>query len=890
MSDQFNSRQERRRAQQGKSRSNTHSKPKKKKKAGLFKKILLSILIIGVIGLIAGGVTFAVMVADAPSLDEAKLKTPYSSTIYDKNGKKIAELGSEKRKYVSIKDIPDNVKNAFLATEDARFYDHHGVDPIRIGGALLANFEGGFGSEGGSTITQQVVKNSLLSHEKTLKRKVQEVWLSLQLERKYSKDEILEMYLNRIYFSPQAYGVGKAAEQFYGITNLKDLTVEQAATLAGMPQSPNNYNPVKHPEQAEKRRNIVLSLMNKHGFLSDAEYNKAKKVSVKKGLVSPKQYAKTNSNKYSDFVEEAVKEVESKAHVTPSTDGLKIYTTLDTDAQNYVDDLMESDSIPYTEKMQAGITLLDTKTGEIRAIGGGRNRNAGDWNYAVNEKRQPGSTIKPILDYGPVIENEKWSTYEQIKDEPYKYSTGQEIHNYDHRYRDWRSMREALADSRNIPALKAFQAAGKENVAKFAKGLGLSLDSDEMSEAYAIGGFGNGVSTVQMAGAYSAFGNNGYYNEPHFVTKVEFNDGTKLDLKPESKAAMSDYTAFMMTDMLKTAVQSGTGTAAQVPGVTVAGKTGTTNFEEADIKKYGINPNGAKDSWFVGYTPQYTAAVWTGKKGHNSLSASEQQIAKILFKQVIAKVDDGSGPLNKPDSVVEATVLKGSNPPALANSGTPSDKKTTEYFVKGTQPTTVSKQYEEKEDVTKPSGLSAEYDEASKSIKLKWSYSGDDDATFKVKQSVDGGGYSEIQNSSAKEAVIPNAKEGSVYRFQVTAVTDDNESDPASVTLQVNAASDDESKTDEDQQNQDDDQKNKDEDEDKDKQNNGNTDQPDDQKQNPGDTDNNNQNQNPGNTDNNNGRKDEDQDDSSDSGSQKPGNDKDQTNNSGNQTETQSGN
>ena len=890
MSDQFNSRQERRKAQQGNSRSNTHSKPKKKKKAGLFKKILLSILIIGVIGLIAGGVTFAVMVADAPSLDEAKLKTPYSSTIYDKNGKKIAELGSEKRKYVSIKDIPDNVKNAFLATEDARFYDHHGVDPIRIGGALLANFEGGFGSEGGSTITQQVVKNSLLSHEKTLKRKVQEVWLSLQLERKYSKDEILEMYLNRIYFSPQAYGVGKAAEQFYGITNLKDLTVEQAATLAGMPQSPNNYNPVKHPEQAEKRRNIVLSLMNKHGFLSDAEYNKAKKVSVKKGLVSPKQYAKTNSNKYSDFVEEAVKEVESKAHVTPSTDGLKIYTTLDTDAQNYVDDLMESDSIPYTEKMQAGITLLDTKTGEIRAIGGGRNRNAGDWNYAVNEKRQPGSTIKPILDYGPVIENEKWSTYEQIKDEPYKYSTGQEIHNYDHRYRDWISMREALADSRNIPALKAFQAAGKENVAKFAKGLGLSLDSDEMSEAYAIGGFGNGVSTVQMAGAYSAFGNNGYYNEPHFVTKVEFNDGTKLDLKPESKAAMSDYTAFMMTDMLKTAVQSGTGTAAQVPGVTVAGKTGTTNFEEADIKKYGINPNGAKDSWFVGYTPQYTAAVWTGKKGHNSLSASEQQIAKILFKQVIAKVDDGSGSFNKPDSVVEATVLKGSNPPALASSGTPSDKKTTEYFVKGTQPTTVSKQYEEKEDVTKPSGLSAEYDEASKSIKLKWSYSGDDDATFKVKQSVDGGGYSEIQNSSAKEAVIPNAKEGSVYRFQVTAVTDDNESDPASVTLQVNAASDDESKTDEDQQNQDDDQKNKDEDEDKDKQNNGNTDQPDDQKQNPGDTDNNNQNQNPGNTDNNNGRKDEDQDDSSDSGSQKPGNDKDQTNNSGNQTETQSGN
>ncbi|MCY7835673.1 PBP1A family penicillin-binding protein [Bacillus haynesii] len=858
MSDQFNSRQERRKAQQGKSRSNTHSKPKKKKKAGLFKKILLSILIIGVIGLIAGGVTFAVMVADSPSLDEAKLKTPYSSTIYDKNGKEIAEIGSEKRTYVSIKDIPDSVKNAFLATEDARFYDHHGVDPIRIGGALLANFEGGFGSEGGSTITQQVVKNSLLSHEKTLKRKVQEVWLSFQLERKYSKDEILEMYLNRIYFSPQAYGVGKAAEQFYGVTDLNDLTVEQAATLAGMPQSPNNYNPIKHPEKAEKRRNVVLSLMNKHGFISDAEYNKAKNVAVTKGLVSPKEYAKSTSNKYSSFIEQVVAEVKEKANVTPGTDGLKIYTTIDTDAQDYVDELMDGDSIQYTEKMQAGLTLLDTKTGEIRAIGGGRNRNAGDWNYAVDEKRQPGSTIKPILDYGPVIENKKWSTYEQIKDEPYKYSTGQEIRNYDGNYKRWMSIREALADSRNIPALKAFQAAGKDNVLNFAKGLGLSIDKDELHESYAIGGFGNGVSTLQMAGAYSAFGNNGYYNEPHTVTAVEFNDGTKLDLTPESKAAMSDYTAFMMTDMLQTAVQTGTGRAAQVPGVTVAGKTGTTNFEEADIKKYGINPKGARDSWFVGYTPQYTAAVWTGKSGHNSLSMSEQQVAKLLFKKLIAKVDNGSGSFEKPDSVVEATVLKGSNPPVLASSNTPSDKKVTEYFVKGTQPTTVSKKYEEKEDADKPSGLSAEYDEASKSIKLSWSYSGDDEVSFKVKQSVDGGGYSEIQNSSAKEAVIPNAKEGSVYRFQVTAVTEDGESDPASVTLKVNAAEEDESKADDEKKNEDDEKKqDADDAQDKDKQNNGNSNQPDDQ--NSGNTDQNNK--NPGNTDQNNGRKDDDADD-----------------------------
>ncbi|NPC92835.1 PBP1A family penicillin-binding protein [Bacillus sp. WMMC1349] len=839
MSDQFNSRQERRKAQQGKSRSNTQSKPKKKKKMGLFKKILLSILIIGVLGLIAGGATFAFMIADAPSLDEGKLKTPYSSTIYDINGKKIGEIGSEKRKYVPIKNIPNVVKNAFLATEDARFYDHHGVDPIRIGGALIANFQGGFGSEGGSTITQQVVKNSFLSHDKTMKRKVQEVWLSFQLERKYSKDEILEMYLNRIFFSSQAYGVGKAAELFYGAKDLNDLTISQAATLAGMPQSPNNYNPIKHPDRAEKRRNVVLNLMKQNGFISEADYNKAKKVSVKKGLVSPEKYAKSAGNKkYSAFIEQVVEEVQEKTNVNPLTDGLKIHTTIDTKAQDYVDEMMDGNSVPYTEKMKAGLVLLDTKTGEVRAIGGGRNRPAGGFNYATNLERQPGSTIKPVLDYGPVIEHKKWSTYEQIKDEPYHYSTGQEINNYDHKHKGWITMRQALADSRNIPALKAFQAAEKKNVAQFAKGLGLSIPEEKLYEAYAIGGFGNGVSPLQMAGAYSAFGNNGYYNAPHFVTSVEFNDGTKLDLKPEAKAAMSDYTAFMMTDMLKTAVNSGTGTRAQVPGVTVAGKTGTTNFDEAAVKKYGISRDGAKDSWFVGYTPQYTAAVWTGKEGRNSLNQSEQQIAKMLFQKVISKVDDGSGSFKKPDSVVEATVLKGSNPAALASSNAPADKKLTEYFVKGTEPTTVSNKYEEKEDdVKKPSGLSAHYDKQSNSIKVTWSYSGDDDdASFKVTQSVDGGGSSEIQNSSQTEAVISNVKQGSTYRFEVTAVTDDGESSPAAVTLKVTAGDEDQeddSKDEQDQKKQEDDQKKIEED--KNKKDDQSTKQPDQQQQNPGD-------------------------------------------------------
>lgn len=542
--------------------------------------------------------------------------------------------------------------------------------------------------------------------------------------------------------------------------------------------------------------------MKKQKFISDPEYNKAKNVAMKdEGVVSQQEYEKNNSNKYSAFVEEVMKEIEDKSDVNPGTDGLKIYTTLDTKAQDKLNELMDGDTVGFTEGMQGGVTLLDTKNGEIRAIGAGRNQPVGGFNYATQTKAQPGSTIKPILDYGPVIENKKWSTYEQIDDSAYTYSNGKPIRDWDRKYLGPISMRYALAQSRNIPALKAFQAAGKDAAVDFANGLGLGLTRDNVSEAYSIGGFGgdDGVSPLTMAGAYSAFGNNGTYNDPHFVKSIEFNDGTKLDLTPKSKSAMSDYTAFMITDMLKTAVKTGTGQLAQVPGVEVAGKTGTTNFDETTIQKYNIASGGVPDSWFVGYTPQYTAAVWTGvdsnnKLGKKSLNKTEQQVAKRLFAQLIADVDDGSGSFEKPDSVVEATVEKGSNPAKLAGPNTPSDKKLTEYFVKGTAPSTVSKTYE-KEETDKPTGLSVKYDKDNQSLTLSWKYDGD--ATFEVKQSVDGGSYSEIQNSSAKEAVISGVQPGSVYKFQVTAISDDVRSDTAATSYEVPKDEDEEDKDDE---------------------------------------------------------------------------------------------
>lgn len=779
----YRSRTERKQSEQKKQRPRERGR-------SMVKKIMLIILLIMTIGMFSGVAAFAWMIKDAPPLDETLLRDPLASVVYDVNGKKVAELGQQKRIYVSYNDIPKVLEEAVLATEDARFYEHHGFDIVRFFGAVLANIREGFGAEGGSTITQQVVKLSFLTPEKTLKRKVQELWLAIRLEQKYSKHEILEMYLNKIYYSNRAYGVAKAAETYFGKSDLSKLTLPEAALLAGIPQSPNNYNPFTHPEAAEKRRNTVLSLMAEHGFISKEEAEEAKKVPVQSLLTENKQQSDIP---YDSFIDQVIDEVTEKTGLDVFTAGLHIYTTLDPNAQSYVEELLNSDEVIRTNKadFQAGIALVDTKTGEIRALGGGRKKEEGvtfGFNYATDTRKQPGSTIKPIVDYGPAIEYLKWSTYHQLKDEPYQYSDGTPIKNWDGKYEGQMSMRTALARSRNIPALKALQEVGLERAKQFANKLGMGFK--EMHEAYAVGGVDKGVSPLQMAGAYSAFGNGGIYIEPHAVKKVVFPDGTEMDLRPEPKTAMKDYTAFMITDMLKTVVQSGTGTAANVPGLHIAGKTGTTNYDEKDRRKYGLREGAVPDSWFVGYTPNYTAAIWTGfskKSSEAYLSKPEQQYAKQLFKRVISHVDDGSGgDFKQPKSVVKLAVKKGTNPPKLANEYTPKSEITYEYFVRGyEEPTEVA---EDKQEVVEPvKDLRAQYDPTSQTISLSWSYTIDpeQDVSFEVRQTVDGGKPTVIATTKDSQLTV-EAKKGSVYLFEVYVVTaDGTQSAPATALVQI---------------------------------------------------------------------------------------------------------
>lgn len=789
MADNYQTREERRKQQEAQKKAQKlakkNNKPKNNSKSKtVIKRIFIAFVALGIVGLIGGLGTFAFMVKGAPELDENLLKYPISSEIYDMDGKLIAEIGSEKRDYVEYDEIPELVRNAIIATEDVRFFEHNGIDLLRLGSAVVANFTDGFGSQGASTITQQVIKNSFLTPEKTLKRKSQEAWLAFQLEQKYTKEQIFEMYVNKNWMGSGGHGIATAAKTYFG-KDLDELTLAEAATIAGIPQSPANYDPFNHPDRSEKRRNVVLSLMHQHGFINEKQKNEAQNQELTASLVPEEDRAK-GGIPYDAFIGQAIKEIKEKyPDLDPFSDGLKIYTTIDTNAQDYVDQLMNSNEIVKfpDDKMQAGITLLDTKTGAILAMGGGRNQTVKfGFNYATDAKRQPGSTIKPILDYGPAIEYLKWGTYHPLDDKPYTYSDGTPINNWDNKHMGVMTMRRALALSRNIPALQALQAATLEKAQEFAKGIGIELE--EIYEPYAIGGFGKGVSSLEMAGAYSAFGNNGFYTEPYSVTHVELRDKTKLEMKPETTLVMQDYTAFMITDMLKDVVRSGTGTNASVPGVHVAGKTGTTNYTKEDRQKYKIPQGAVPDSWFVGYSPNYTIAVWTGYDNNkkNWLVGNEQKISQYLFKNLMAHVSKNKqkADFSVPSSVEKVTIEKGSMPAKLASDFTPESEKLVEYAIKGHAPTEISNKYKKLEA---PSNFKAKYDKKKNVVVLTWKYP-DDDVEFEIFVKRNGRAEQQLPNTTEKQVSFQPEGRG-IYTIKVAAIRGENKGPQTTATITV---------------------------------------------------------------------------------------------------------
>ena len=535
------------------------------------------------------------------------IRPPASSQIYDINGNEIANVhAAENRRPVKISQVPKNLQNAFVAVEDNRFYEHMGVDPRGIMRALWSNVRGQTISEGGSTITQQLAKNAYLTQERTMKRKVQEVFLALQLERQYTKQEILELYLNQIYFGQGAYGVQAAARTYFG-KNVEDLDLNECAMLAGIPKSPNYYSPTNNLQAAEERKAVVLDQMEKYGYINASEASKAKKEELK--LVKPVKSSESNEASYFiDYVTQKL--IDKYGADAVYKDGLKIYTTVDMDMQRAAEAAMKA--LPTynkdgngIEQPQGALVAIDPHNGYVKAMVGGRGTD--QFNRATMAERQPGSAFKPFV-FAAALEN-NFTPNTVINDSPVKIGDW-EPQNYDRSFSGKVSLREVAKDSLNVPTVKIAQKLGIDKPIYYAQEMGISTfvlegAQNDRNLATSLGGLTKGVTPLELTSAYGTFANKGIHVEPVVIVKVLDRNGKVMEQTEEKqRSVISENSAAELTSMLQTVIQKGTGTHANI-GRPAAGKTGTTSDYH--------------DAWFVGYTPDLVAGVWIGCDNNASL-------------------------------------------------------------------------------------------------------------------------------------------------------------------------------------------------------------------------------------------------------------------------------
>lgn len=599
---------------------------------------------------VLGALIFGYYAMKAPTLSEKDLVATTSSKIYDNKNNLIADLGAEKRINVTANEIPTDLVNAIIAIEDHRFFNHRGVDIVRIGGSFLHNLHGG--SQGGSTLTQQLIKLTYFStsaSDRTLSRKIQEAWLATQLEKKATKQEILTYYVNKVFMANGNYGMQTAAKSYYG-KDLKDLSLPQVALLAGMPQAPNQYDPYSHPEAAQQRRNLVLKEMLDMKSISNKQYEAAVNTPVTDGLQSL-----SSSSSYpaymDNYLKEVIEQVEEETGYNLLTTGMDVYTNVDTEAQKKLWDIYNTDEyVNYPDdELQVASTVIDVNTGKVIAQLGSRHQSSNvsfGTNQAVETNRDWGSAMKPITDYAPALEHEEYtSTAATITDEPYNFPhSSTPFYNWDRSYYGSITMTYAIQQSRNVPAVKALEKVGLKKAKKFLNGLG--IDYPEMVYANAISSNTSdssnkyGASSEKMAAAYAAFANGGTYYKPKYVSRVVFSDGTTKEFDSEGTRAMKATTAYMMTDMMKTVLMSGSGTNAAISGVYQAGKTGTSNYSDNELSKLTKNSSYssfvAPDESFVGYTPEYAMAVWTGYSNRlTPVLDNGMQVATDVYRQMM---------------------------------------------------------------------------------------------------------------------------------------------------------------------------------------------------------------------------------------------------------------
>ena len=600
----------------------------------IFKKIILIFIII--LTILNTTVTiYLINLWNIVKIDDlSKLYPEGNTTIYDKNGNLIANLSSIYTSYTPYETIPEVVINAFISIEDSRFFLHNGLDYEAIMRSIIENIKNKEFSQGASTITQQLVKNIYLSNEKTIERKINEAILSLKLENMLSKEDILASYLSNVLFGGRIYGI-KMASKYYFNKELKDIELKEAALLAGLVQMPNYYNPFSNYEAAENRRNIVLKRMLDEGYIDEFEYNETINIELESYLF--KGEINENIGIYSSYIDHVINEVNNIYNITLNTKDIKITINVDSEIQNYLYKLITNKYNNFPDDyLKCGIVVLDNETANILAIAGSRKPGLRNLNYATEVYNQPGSTIKPILSYAPAIEYLNYQPLTQILDEPYKYSDGMSVKNWDNRFLGNISLRYSLSNSRNVPAIKMYKEVGSESAWKFANSLGLENRDGYAHESQAIGGFSTGFSVLEMANSYLAFANMGKYKKATSIQSINID---KQTIKNDSsfKQVMSEETAFLINNILHDVLRY---SKYDLSNTYLSSKTGQSNYDYNTRIKYNIPASATKDSWAIGYTKDLTVAVWCSYDNINEgyyLTSKNKDIPIEIMHQVISK-------------------------------------------------------------------------------------------------------------------------------------------------------------------------------------------------------------------------------------------------------------
>ncbi len=657
----------------------------------------------------------------APKFDPDLLYNKEATVIYDVNGKEYARLGAENRELVTYDELPQVLVDAIVATEDSRFFQHNGFDIARFMKASLGQLSGNSSAGGASTLTMQVVKNTFTSRNSQgltgIIRKFTDIYMAVfKIERNYTKEEIIEFYVNAPWLGNGTYGVEQACQNFFG-KSVKDLSLAEASLVAGLFKAPNTFNPFYNENLAAQRRSTVLALMVKHGYITKAQKGEAEQISVASLLADVNASA---FNKYQGFIDTVVEEVVEKTGNDPYNIPMQIYSTMNPEKQDVLNKLNNGDYYEFVnDVVQVAIAVTDVENGSITAINAGRNQTTErSFNRATMMNRHPGSTAKPFIDYGPLIEFNNASTYTPFLDEKTTYSNGQTIKNADNVYNGLLTMRQALVRSRNIPALRAFKLLDKEEVATFVHSLGIDYGKN-LYESAAVGSF-EGISPLKMAAAYAAFARGGYYIAPYSFTKLIYTESNEVyEQKPIKTKVMSEETAYMINSMLVTGGSSGVGGNINISGTQVAAKGGTSTYDYAFLKSIGVPANASADNWMQVYSPDYSISVWYGydkvTTNYYTSAIAGANARKRITAAVANRIFEKNAKFSRPSGVVSVEIELESFPPQLPSAFTPENLRVTELFKKGTQPTDVSKRFSQLDNPT-----NSTYSSSGNTITITW--------------------------------------------------------------------------------------------------------------------------------------------------------------------------